>query len=153
MANTHTVTVHSIAGHQYAMLVSDGGHSLVTDEPLEDGGDDLGPSAYELLLSALGSCMSTTMVMYARRKEWALREVSVTVSHERIPASQCSDCTPEEVAAAGPGGTINLIRTDVAVGGDLTPEQTARLLEIGNRCPVHRTLETPPKIIGSIRLA
>ena len=145
-----SVTVQSIADHNYAMLVHQGSHALVTDEPPEQDGDGLGPGAYDLLLAALGSCMATTMVMYARRKEWALYEVSVHVTQERIPAGECRDCTPEEVAAAGPDGTINLIRTDVSVRGDLTEEQTARLLEIGGRCPVHRTLETPPKIVGTI---
>jgi putative redox protein len=144
------VTVQSTPGHNYTMLVSDGRHALVADEPEDEDGDDLGPTPYELLLSALGGCMAITLIMYARRKQWPLDEVSVHLSHEKVHAADCAECTQEEIDAAGPNGRIDLIHAEVSVRGDLSPDQTARLLEIANRCPVHRTLETPPKIISSL---
>jgi putative redox protein len=144
-----TVTVKSIPEHAYAMLISDGRHAYFTDEPDEEGGDDLGPTPYELLLSALGGCMAITLLMYARRKEWKVDEVSVHLSHERVHARDCAECTQEEIDDAG-NARIDLIRTELTVRGDLSADQKARLLEIANRCPVHRTLETPPKIISTL---
>ncbi len=144
------VTVQSVADHSYVMLVNDGHHAWVADEPAEDGGDDLGPGPYELLLSALGSCTAMTLLMYARRKEWPLEEVSVHLEHERIYAKDCAVCTEEEVAAAGPGGKVERVRRDISVRGDLSEEQVLRLLEIADRCPVHRTLQSPPKVISTI---
>ena len=104
---------------------------------------------YELLLSGLGSCMAITLLMYARRKEWQVDEVSVELSHEKVHARDCAECTQDEIEAAG-NARIDVIRTAVSVRGDLSGEQTARLLGIANRCPVHRTLETPPKIISTL---
>ena len=144
------VTVQSIPDHSFAVLVNDGRHAWVADEPAEDGGDDLGPGPYELVLSALGSYTAMTLFMYARRKQWPLHEVSVHLSHDRGHIQDCGDCTEEETAAAGPGGRIELIRRDISVRGDLSAEQVARLLEIADRCPVHLTLQTPPKIVSSI---
>ena len=146
-----SITVRPIPDHSYAFIVNDGRHGFFTDEPLEEGGDDLGPSPYELLLSALGGCMAITLLMYARRKQWRVVEVSIDLSHEKVLARECADCSQDEIDAAGPLGRIDLIRTELFVRGDLTEEQVARLLDIANRCPVHRTLETPPKIVSSIK--
>jgi len=143
------VTVQSIADHNYAMLINDGRHAWVSDEPA-NGGDDLGPGPYELLLGALGSCTAMTILMYARRKEWPLFEVSVHLHHDRTYAADCADCTADEVEAAEPGGRIEHIRRHISLRGELTPEQEARLLEIADRCPLHRTLAAPPKIVSTI---
>ena len=145
-----TVTVQSLPDYNYAVLVNDGRHAWVSDEPRDNEGDDLGPCPQELLLSALGSCTAITMFMYARRKQWMLQEISVHLTHDRVHATDCAECTEEERAAAGPNGRIELIRVDISVRGELDSEQTARLLEIADRCPVHRTLSTPPKIVSSI---
>jgi putative redox protein len=144
-----TVSVQWLPDNTYALKVDNGRHPFVADEPGESGGEDLGPSPYELLLSALGSCMAITLLMYARRKEWTVHEVAVHLSHDKIDARDCADCTPEEIAAAI-NGRIDVIHTDVTVQGDLTSEQTARLLEITARCPVHRTLEARPRFVASI---
>jgi putative redox protein len=144
-----SVTVSSIAGRTYAVEVNAGRHALVSDEAEEDGGEDLGPGPYELLLAALGSCTAITLAMYARRKQWPLESVTVELSHEKVFARDCAECSAEEIAV-GPDRRIDLIRKDVFVRGPLDAEQTARLLEIADRCPVNRTLLTPPKIVSSI---
>lgn len=145
-----TVTVQSLSDYDYAVLVSDGRHALVSDEPRSEGGDDLGPGPYELLLGALGSCVAITLLMYARRKHWPLYEVSVHLEHEKLLARECEECSEEEKVAAGPGGRIDLIRKHISVRGDLSQEQVQRLLEIAERCPVSRTLQSPPKVVSRI---
>ncbi|HLF77988.1 MAG TPA: OsmC family protein [Dehalococcoidia bacterium] len=146
----NTVTVSYRPDYTYAMQLSDGRHEWTADESLEVGGDDLGPSPQQLMLSALGSCKAITLLMYARRKEWLVEDVSVQLTHDRVPASECEECTEAERAAAGPNGRIEVIRCEVSVRGDLTQEQTDRLLEIADRCPVHRTLTVAPKIVTRI---
>jgi putative redox protein len=144
------VTVQSLPDYKFALVVNDGRHGFVADEPEHEGGDDLGPNPYELLLSALGACTAMTLVMYARRKEWPLHEIAVELEHERVFAKDCESCTEEEIAAAGPSGRIEVIRRHISVRGDLDEEQVQRLLEIADRCPVHRTLQNPPKVLTEI---
>jgi uncharacterized OsmC-like protein len=144
------VVVQSLPDHRYALLINDGRHAFVSDEPHSVDGDDLGPNPYELLLAALGSCTAMTLLMYARRKEWPLYEVSVHLSHDRVFAKDCAACSEEEVAAAGNGGKIEVVKRDISLRGDLSDEQVQRLLEIADRCPVHRTLQSPPKIVSSV---
>jgi len=106
---------------------------MTADEPVESGGTDLGPNPYELLLSALGACTSMTLRMYANRKQMPLAGVSVTLTHDRIHASDCQNCETEE-------GLVDRIRREIALAGDLDEAQRERLLSIADRCPVHRTL-------------
>ena len=116
-----------------------GGHLLTADEPRSVGGDDAGPTPYELLLAGLGACTSMTMHMYARRKAWPLREVEVALSHARVHAKDCADCDSGE-------GMVSAISRTIAMTGDLSDDQRSRLMEIADRCPVHRTLEGEIKI-------
>src|SRR5215210_2923660 len=109
------------------------GHSFITDEPLLAGGEDAGPDPYTLLLAALGSCISMTVNLYARRKQWPLERVSVRLRQERIHAKDCQDCTDQE-------GFIHRIERSVTLTGPLSEEQRARLQEIAHKCPVHKTL-------------
>jgi putative redox protein len=109
-------------------------HTLITDEPLEAGGEDAGPDAYTLLLVALGSCISMTTTLYARRKAWPLERVTVRLSQERIHASDCVECTHTTE------GYVHRIQRAVSFDGDLTAEQLTRLQEIAHKCPVHKTL-------------
>jgi putative redox protein len=109
-------------------------HTLITDEPLAAGGEDAGPDPYTLLLAALGSCISMTTTLYARRKGWPLEQVIVRLRLRRIHAADCQDCqrTTE--------GFVHRIERQVILAGGLTPEQEARLQEIAQKCPVHKTL-------------
>jgi putative redox protein len=144
------VVVQSMPDYSYTLVINDGKHALVADEPPAEGGDGLGPNPYELLLAALGACTAMTLTMYARRKEWPLEEISVHLTHDRVFASDCADCSDDDRTRAGPGGKIEILKRDISVRGDLTDEQVQRLLEIAERCPVHRTLQTPPKVLTSI---
>lgn len=112
-----------------------GSHALTADEPIESGGADIGPSPYELLLAALGACTSMTVGIYARRKAWPLEGVTVRLRHSRIHAADCATCETQE-------GMLDRIERDVHFTGSLTDEQSAKLLEISNKCPVHRTLSS-----------
>lgn len=132
MTDQRTVIVRgSAAGFAQEILV--GRHRLSADEPTSAGGTDTGPNPYDLLLAALGSCKSMTVSMYARRKEWPLESVTVRLRHSRIHADDCESCDTKDVL-------IDRIECDLELAGTLAPEQRARLLEIANRCPVHRTL-------------
>jgi len=117
----------------FAQEVIAGSHRIASDEPLAAGGTDTGPSPYDLLLAALGSCTSMTVAMYARRKAWPLREVTVRLRHSRIHVEDCADCETKE-------GMLDRIERDIELTGTLTEDQRGKLLEISNRCPVHRTL-------------
>lgn len=113
-------------------------HALVADEP-EPAGDDRGPDPYELLLAALGACTSMTLRMYADRKQWPLEKVSVVVTHAKIHATDCADCETRT-------GQIDRFDRTLRLEGPLGEEQRARLVEIAERCPVHRTLEREVQI-------
>lgn len=108
-------------------------HRMWADEPLEDGGDDTGPAPYDFLLAALGSCTAMTLRMYARAKHWPLEHVSVRLTHASAHASDCVDC-PSGV------GTVLEIHRQIYVVGDLDAPKKQRLLEIADRCPVHRAI-------------
>src|SRR5262249_10509719 len=127
-----TVTVHGSAAG-FAQQISVGRHQLAGDEPTSLGGTDVGPNPYELLLAALGCCTSMTVAMYARRKQWPLEAVTVRLRHSKIHAADCESCETKE-------GLLDFIERDVELAGSLSDEQRARLLEIANKCPVHRTL-------------
>ena len=145
-----SVTVRNLPGHVYAMEVEDGRHTLIIDEERDSGGEDLGPQPYEMLLAALGGCTAITALMYARRKGWAVEDITVTLTHDKVHPHKYDVYTAEEADAAGPAGRLDLIQMKLLVKGDLDSEQLARLEEIANRCPVHRTLDARPKITSEI---
>jgi putative redox protein len=110
------------------------GHSFITDEPFSAGGEDAGPDPYTLLLAALGSCISMTVTLYARRKQWPLETVSVRLRQNRIHVKDCKECTQTKE------GYIHRIERSVTFTGPLSDEQRTRLQEIAHKCPVHKTL-------------
>ncbi|HEY7545951.1 MAG TPA: OsmC family protein [Blastocatellia bacterium] len=113
--------------------ITTGSHKLYADEPAEAGGSDSGPDPYSLLLASLGACTSMTLQLYARRKGWPLEKVEVRLRNERIHAKDCEECASKE-------GMITRIERYISLTGPLSEDQMARLLEIAQKCPVHRTL-------------
>src|SRR5438477_5539603 len=133
MTTTDVIVSGDASG--FAQEIVAGPHRLTADEPIELGGKDTGPSPYDLLLAALGSCTSMTVSWYARTKKWPLESVTVNLRHSKIHAADCQDCETKE-------GKIDRIERDIHLVGNLDPEQKTRLLEIADKCPVHRTLHS-----------
>ena len=133
MTVTDVIVRGDAAGFAQEIVV--GPHRLTADEPIEVGGTDTGPSPYDLLLAALGSCTSMTVAWYARTKKWPLESVTVTLRHSKIHAADCRDCETKE-------GKIDRIEREIHLVGTLDPEQKKKLLEIADKCPVHRTLRS-----------
>lgn len=111
------------------------GHGLVADEPLAVGGQNLGPNPYDLLLAGLGACTSMTLRMYADRKGWPLEAAVVRLNHNKVHAKDCEEAQSET-------GKVDCIEREIELIGKLDDEQRARLLEIADRCPVHRSLHS-----------
>jgi putative redox protein len=111
--------------------------TLITDEPVEAGGEGAGPDPYTLLLAALGSCISMTATLYARRKGWPLERVTVHLRQRRIHAADCVECSNKGE------GYVHHIERSITFAGNLSDEQQARLQEIAHKCPVHKTLSSP----------
>ena len=125
-------TLDTVDRFRTAILTN--GHALIADEPTTVGGTGGGPTPYELLAAALGACTTMTLRMYAERKGWPLERSRVTVRHHKIHARDCADCVSEK------GARVDVLEREIELWGDLDAEQRSRLLEIANRCPVHRTL-------------
>lgn len=128
----------------WAQAVAVGRHQLTADEPVAVGGGDAGPDPYALLLASLGSCTSMTVSLYARRKSWPLAAVTVRLRHSKIHATDCADCETRE-------GKIDRIEREIELTGALSEEQRQRLLEIAERCPIHRTLRSEIDIRSTLR--
>ena len=126
------VTVHGSATG-FGQEIAAGRHRLTGDEPAWAGGTDTGPNPYDFLLAALGSCVSMTVAIYARRKRWPLDAVTVRLRHSRIHAAHSEHCERTD-------GLLDHIDCDVELAGVLSEEQHVRLLQIAEKCPVHRTL-------------
>ncbi|MCR9247067.1 MAG: alpha/beta fold hydrolase [bacterium] len=121
-----------------------GEHTFLADEPRKFGGTDTAPTPYGLLLGALAACTTMTLQMYARRKQWPLERAIAHVRHSRVHAEDCSDCETE-------GGKIERFERELELVGALDDEQRQRLLEIADRCPVHRTLMHDKQIVTTLR--
>ena len=126
-AKREAVVFGSALGFDQQITV--GEHRLIADEPVSVGGTDTGPAPYDLLVAALGACTSMTVSLYARRKEWPLEKVEVSLRHSHIHAVDCEECNTKE-------GKIGRIERYISLTGPLSDEQKERLLEIAKRCPV-----------------
>lgn len=132
VAGPADVIVHGKADG-FLQEITSGTHRLLADEPASIGGTDSAPTPYDYVLAGLGACTSMTVGLYARRKKWPLKDVTVALRHSRIHAKDCADCETKD-------GMLDRIEIEVGLTGDLTPEQRAKLIEIAGKCPVHRTL-------------
>jgi uncharacterized OsmC-like protein len=137
------VTVTSIMKLQNEVSYGNG-QTLIIDEPASVGGDGAGPDPYTLLLSALGGCISMTTMLYARRKGWPVERITVRLREQRVHVKDCVECEQNLE------GFVHRIERAVKIEGDLTNEQQARLQEIAQKCPVHKTL-TSKIIIAEMR--
>jgi putative redox protein len=115
-------------GEEYSTKAIAGNHIITGDEPLDHGGTDLGPTAHQYLLSALGMCIAITLRMYANRKNWELNKVEVHLNMEKNPEDK---------------GETTIIYKNIKLSGKLDPEQIKRLMLISEKCPVHKTLSAP----------
>jgi uncharacterized OsmC-like protein/alpha/beta superfamily hydrolase len=130
---------------KYTVQIKAGSHYLLSDEPTDVGGMDWGPSPYQLISAALGACTAMTLRMYADHKKWALDEVNVHLNHEKRHQEDCMNCESDK-------SKIDHIERIIEVSGELDEQQKKRLLEIANKCPVHRTLlEGKVKIDSEMR--
>lgn len=123
----------------YRTEILAGAHRLIADEPVAVGGSGTGPSPYDYLVSALGACTSMTLRMYADRKEWPLESIVVRLKHRKVHARDCSECESKS-------GRIDVVEREIELRGPLDAEQRERLLEIADRCPVHRTLHSEVRV-------
>lgn len=120
-----------------------GRHPIIADEPAASGGDDAGPDPYQYLASALGACTVMTLNMYARHKDWPVERVSCRVRHRKVHAEDCEGCETTK-------GKIDELEREIAIEGELDADQRERLLEIADRCPVHRTLESEVRVSSKL---
>ena len=134
------VVVRETRGGKFQNAVSVGPHRLKADEPVAAGGDDTGPGPYDFLLTALGACKSMTMRLYADRKSWPLERATVALRHSKIHAKDCAECETRE-------GMLDQIEVEIGLEGPLDAEQRKRILEIADKCPVHRTLTSEIRVV------
>lgn len=142
MTNGIVIVQESGAG-KFQQTVTAGSHKLTADEPGSAGGDDAGLNPYELLLASLGACTSMTLRMYAESKNLPLKKVSVTLQHEKIHAEDCTACETKE-------GKVDRILRIIKLEGPLNDDQRKKLLEIADKCPVHRTLHSEIRIVTRV---
>jgi uncharacterized OsmC-like protein len=134
MSPSPSEVVVTAVGKTLSQRIQAGRHSLTADEPVPSGGTDTGPDPYALILAALGACTSMTLRLYADRKQWPLEGITVRLSQQKIHARDCAECETKDDTR------IDRIMREISLTGPLTEAQRQRLLEIANRCPVHRTL-------------
>jgi len=133
------VVVRETRRGKFQQTVTVGPHKLIADEPAFAGGDDTGPGPYDYLLAALGACTSMTMRLYADRKSLPLERVTVTLRHSKIHAEDCAECETK-------AGMLDQIERSIGMDGELNAEQRQKLMEIADKCPVHRTLTSEVRI-------
>ncbi len=131
----HNQVITRIGKSGYATDIMAEGHGLVADEPISMGGTGLGPAPYDYLMAGLGACTAITLRMYSDRKKWPLDGVTVKLNHQKIDAAECEACETKE-------GKLDQIEREIEFAGPLDEQQKQRLMQIADRCPVHRTLHS-----------
>jgi putative redox protein len=134
------VVVRETRASKFQQTISVGPHRMLADEPVAAGGEDTGPGPYDFVLAGLGACTSMTMRLYADRKSLPLQRVTVTLKHSRIHADDCAECETR-------AGMLDQIDRTIAMEGTLDAEQRGKLMEIADKCPVHRTLTSEIRIV------
>ncbi|HMM91973.1 bifunctional alpha/beta hydrolase/OsmC family protein [Bradyrhizobium sp.] len=134
------VVVRETRNGKFEQVITTGPHEMLADEPVAVGGQDSGPGPYDFLLAGLGACTSMTMRMYADRKSLPLERVTVTLQHGKIHAEDCAECETRE-------GMLDQIERVISMEGALDADQRTRLMEIADKCPVHRTLKSEIRIV------
>ena len=134
------VVVRETRNGKFQQTVTTGPHQMLADEPVAAGGEDSGPGPYDFLLAGLGACTSMTMRLYADRKSLPLDRVTVTLKHSKIYAKDCEECETRD-------GMLDQIERDISIEGALDADQRKRLMEIADKCPVHRTLTSEIRIV------
>jgi len=134
------VVVRETRAGKFQQTISIGPHRMLADEPVAAGGEDSGPGPYDYVLAGLGACTSMTMRLYADRKSLPLERTTVTLKHSKIHAQDCAECETREAM-------LDQIELVIGMEGNLDAEQRKRLLEIADKCPVHRTLTSEIHIV------
>ena len=134
------VVVRETRNSKFQQTITTGPHRLLADEPVAAGGEDTGPGPYDFLLASLGACTSMTVRLYADRKSLPLERVTVTLKHQKIHAEDCAECETK-------AGMLDQIDRVIAMEGALDAEQRKKLMEIADKCPVHRTLTSEIRIV------
>jgi putative redox protein len=143
---TEKQVVVRLEGDGYTTEIMAGDHALIADEPESFGGNNFGPSPYELLNASLGACTAMTLKMYARRKKWPLDDVLVHLSYSKISKYLEDAANPDNKESR-----IDRFERDIELIGDLNNEQKSKLLEIANKCPVHRTISSPSEFATKLK--
>ena len=139
-AAPRNVVVRETRANKFQQTIAIGPHRMLADEPVAAGGEDTGPGPYDFVLAGLGACTSMTMRLYADRKSLPLERTTVTLSHSKIHAEDCAECETK-------AGMLDQIDMTIAMDGNLDAEQRKRLMEIADKCPVHRTLTSEIRIV------
>lgn len=143
ISSKHQVVASLDADEGFSTSMKVGNHYMLADEPEDFGGNDFGPSPYELVSAGLSACTAMTIQMYAKRKGWDLQNVEVHTSYSKSHAEDCLDCE-------SPGAKIDTFHRELKLNGSLDEKQTKRILEIADKCPVHKTLHTETQVITTV---
>ena len=137
-------TVTARLGKGLRVDITNGRHEWSADEPAESGGDDTGPTPYEMLAGSLAACTALTLRLYAAHKGIALESITAEYSFDRIHADDCNECTSADK------GMIERMRARITIGGDFTESERKRISEIAGRCPVHKSLAHGIRIFDEV---
>lgn len=144
ISSEHQVVASLDASEGFTTSMKVGNHYMMADEPEEFGGNDFGPSPYELVSAGLSACTAMTIQMYVKRKGWGLQNVEVHTSYSKSHAADCLDCE-------SPGTKIDTFHREIKLTGSIDEKQTRRILEIADKCPVHKTLHSETQVITHLK--